>query len=476
MSTTDLPRDRHREPRGRASGLDVAALDAAVPRVGTARRMATVAAHQAKELTLAGLSRLPGIGPSVDRPRTQPLRSGAIAMNRWWRSAYGSAAKPARLGAIPWDYVEQRQDDIPFLGLREHWYPALPSRDLRHNAAVPVTLLGDGLVLFRTADGQAAALENRCPHRGPLLSLGQVGVLQAGTITCRYHGMTFDGDGECVAFLADGADSPACGKVRTRRYATEEVGGVIWVWMGDGAPAPLMSHVPRAHDVLDYTHKFIHTVQIPISHLNILDNAVDLTHTGVLHRTCLLFSGQKPSGRLAVTELDRPDGTPSGVHVEYRDDGPQAGQFSIDQIEWYLPNFVYHDHDDLGGGLGAGFFWFVPRDVGSFTGFFILGLKDAPNPFLDRLKRTFFEVMWSRWYPVPGTVSSCLDGGDLPMMASQGRVARWDADDLSRTDGGVVKARRMVQAAHRAEVADRRRRSERSGRPLPRLQRPLGPA
>lgn len=238
-------------------------------------------------------------------------------------------------------------------------------------------------------------------------------MLEAGTITCRYHGMTFDGDGECVAFLADGPDSPACGRTRTRAYPTEEAGGVVWVWMGD------------------------------------------------------LFSGQRPSGRLTVEELDG-----RGLHVEYRDRTPQAGQFSIDQIEWYLPNLVYHDHDDLGGGLGAGFFWFVPRDVGSFTGFFILGLKDAGHPVLNALKRAMFQVMWSPWYPVPGSVSSCLDGGDLPMMASQGRVARWDADDLARPDAGVVKARRMVMAAHAEEQAARRHRAAAAGVELPRIRRP----
>ena len=193
--------------------------------------------HQAREATFAAAARIPGIGARLDRPRTQPLRSGAVAMNRWWRGSYGSDAKPSSVGEIPWDYVEEAQNRVPFLGLREHWYPALPSRDLRNNQAVPRVMLGDNIVLFRDADGRAAALENRCPHRGPMLSLGQVGVLEAGTITCRYHGMTFDGDGECVAFLADGPDSPACGRTRTRAYPTEEAGGVTTTTTSVGGSA-----------------------------------------------------------------------------------------------------------------------------------------------------------------------------------------------------------------------------------------------
>lgn len=466
MSSVSPESNGTRRPRN-TSTIDAQQLDRAVPLQDTLSRMATVAGHQVKELGIAAATRVSGLR-AVDRPRLQPLRSGALTMNAWWRRPYGVDSKPDSVGEVPWDYVEDRQDEIPFLGLREYWYPALTSKELRHSTPKPTVLLGDNVVFFRDGAGAARALENRCPHRGPLLSLGQVGVLEPGTITCRYHGMTFDGDGECVAFLADGPDSPACGKVRARRYPTEEVGGVVWVWMGDGEAPPLMDSLPRARDVLGYEHLFLYRVRIPISHLNILDNSVDLTHTGVLHRTCLLFSGQKPSGQLSVRTI----GDEQGLHVSYKDPGPQPGQFSIDQIEWYLPNLVYHDHDDLGGGLGAGFFWFVPRDVGSFTGFFVLGLRDAGGPARNALKRAAFETMWSRWYPVPGTVKSCLDGGDLPMMASQGRVPRWDLDDLARIDGGTAKARRMVMRAHQAEMEQRRRRAESSGRQPTRIQRP----
>jgi phenylpropionate dioxygenase-like ring-hydroxylating dioxygenase large terminal subunit len=40
---------------------------------------------------------------------------------------------------------------------------------------VPVTLAGDNLVFFRDGDGVARALENCCPHRSALLSLGNWG-------------------------------------------------------------------------------------------------------------------------------------------------------------------------------------------------------------------------------------------------------------------------------------------------------------
>ncbi len=100
--------------------------------------------------------------------------------------------------------------EVAELGFRHYWYPALLSRDL---GATPkaVKLLGDNLVFVR-AHGQAHALFDRCAHRGMVLSAGQC--LAEGTITCPYHGWTFDVvDGRCVAALTDGPESSVVGKL-----------------------------------------------------------------------------------------------------------------------------------------------------------------------------------------------------------------------------------------------------------------------
>ncbi len=212
--------------------------------------MGAVLRYHAAEFGRAVLRRVPGIGTDVDQPRTQPLRSANWALGRWVRAAYGTPGKPAALAEIPWDYVRENEHRIPFLGLREYWYPALQASELRHNQAVPMTLLGDSIVFFRDAEGRARALRDRCPHRSALLSLGQVGIWQPGTITCRYHGMTFDGDGTCVAVLTDGPESPARGNpaYAARAYPTEEVGGAVWVYLGEKKPCVFLKTGPaRRH-------------------------------------------------------------------------------------------------------------------------------------------------------------------------------------------------------------------------------------
>ena len=196
---------------------------------------------------------LPGLGGLKDaneKPQLTILSSESDFMARWYKQDFGTPDKPDSIKEMPWDYIAAYQEEIPFFGLREYWYPALESHELKHNEHKSVRLLGDNIVLFRDKDGGPAALENRCPHRSALLSLGQVNVWEVGTITCRYHGMTFDKHGDCVAFLADGPDSPACSKVKARAYPAEEVGGIIWLYMGVKEPKPFLDSMPHAREVM----------------------------------------------------------------------------------------------------------------------------------------------------------------------------------------------------------------------------------
>ena len=62
--------------------------------------------------------------------------------------------------------------------LRRYWQPAALADELNGpRPVVPVTLLGEKLVLFRDEDGQMGLIGRHCPHRGPVHAgaLGQFG-------------------------------------------------------------------------------------------------------------------------------------------------------------------------------------------------------------------------------------------------------------------------------------------------------------
>lgn len=401
------------------------------------------------------VGRLPGLGgikTYADAMRLQTIDSGAAKLGNFFEAPFGTPDKPASLNEIPWHYVEEHQEEIPFFGLRDYWYPALLSEELRNNEPSAVRLLGDNLVLFRGADGTPQALENRCPHRGALLSLGQVNIWQPGTITCRYHGMTFDGKGECIAFLADGPKSPTCGgAIKAKAYPAIEKVGIIFVWMGAGQPEPIETNLPNGDKVLSNGTPLRVRVHAPYSYLNQLDNTTDMLHVGCLHRSCLLFGDQKMGGGVDATIID--DG--KGVHAFLREQGGHGGGGALDEIRWYLPNLVYHGEEFLNGMVSGMWFWFVPDDIGSFTAWNIATMADDK---IGKLKaRAFVTAMKTAFTTTAKFPSSaCFNAGDAPIQLSQGRVVRWDQEMLTRIDKGTHYVRKVMKEKHKAEQEARK--------------------
>jgi phenylpropionate dioxygenase-like ring-hydroxylating dioxygenase large terminal subunit len=136
------------------------------------------------------------------------------------------------------------RDRIPRAGLTEYWYPAIPASKVGKRRGVARTLLGQDLVFFRGKHGEIAAIGQWCPHRNA--SLGGAPCFFEGTITCPYHGLTFDHTGTAIAFLGEGVDSTLPGQpgANARSYPTRTLQGLVFVWMGKGAPAPIEEDVP----------------------------------------------------------------------------------------------------------------------------------------------------------------------------------------------------------------------------------------
>jgi phenylpropionate dioxygenase-like ring-hydroxylating dioxygenase large terminal subunit len=131
---------------------------------------------------------------------------------------------------------------IPELGLKEYWYPAIEARKVKASKPLGLLMLGEQLVLFRDKNGEVSALWNVCPHRGGSLMHGDCHF--PGTVACPYHGWTFDGEGNVLAVLPEGPDSKIPGKVKAKVYPTRTLRGMVFIWMGDGEPAPIEEDIP----------------------------------------------------------------------------------------------------------------------------------------------------------------------------------------------------------------------------------------
>ncbi|MCH6545960.1 MAG: Rieske 2Fe-2S domain-containing protein [Deltaproteobacteria bacterium] len=171
--------------------------------------------------------------------------------------------------------------ELPALGFRNYWYPIIEARRVGRRP-IPVRILGEDIVLFPGKGGKVAALLDRCPHRGTMLSRGRI--LFPGTLSCGYHGWTYNEQGECVAAIVEGPESRLPGQVRVRAYPTEERFGIVWAFMGEGEPPPLEEDLPP--EVLEpNVLPLFFFEEWKCDWRNITENIIDSAHPAMVHRT-----------------------------------------------------------------------------------------------------------------------------------------------------------------------------------------------
>jgi phenylpropionate dioxygenase-like ring-hydroxylating dioxygenase large terminal subunit len=78
--------------------------------------------------------------------------------------------------------------------LKNFWYVAAFDHEVARKPLGRM-ILGEPVVLFRKENGTPVALEDRCVHRHLPLSMGR---LVGDHLQCHYHGLRYDGGGQCV--------------------------------------------------------------------------------------------------------------------------------------------------------------------------------------------------------------------------------------------------------------------------------------
>lgn len=160
--------------------------------------------------------------------------------------------------------------------LKNDWYMAAWADEVV-DRPLARTIAGEAIVLFRDADGKIAALRDMCIHRGVALSPGQV--VQEG-IECPYHGLVFDGSGQCV-HIPTQANIP--GKAKVRSFAVVERDAILWLWAGEADEADESLIVPypwHGDPKWPYRKGRFHA---KCSYEMLIDNVMDLTHLPFVH-------------------------------------------------------------------------------------------------------------------------------------------------------------------------------------------------
>lgn len=319
------------------------------------------------------------------------------------------------------------------LGLRNHWYPAFFSADLDEadtsgEYGEPVanvrveTLLGER-ILFRRVDGEVLAVEDRCLHRGVALSR-RPECYTPGTVTCWYHGFTYDlDDGNLRSVISD-PDCGLIGKVALRTYPTAEHAGLVFVFIGDEEPPPLMNDLqpalarenfavyPRgwvkevrcnwrlaAENGFDPAHAYIHR-NSPV----VVDYKVPtvLGDTGITrkHGMEVVDSGERRGVRLLrgagtpIWEADVADGVKVAARYRPEDEGVLEGM--VPEVSVWMPCGLEVDPFPYPGTVH--FEWYVPIDRETHRYIITWGRTVAND---GERKRFFAEMddVWSELVP-----------------------------------------------------------------------------
>jgi 5,5'-dehydrodivanillate O-demethylase len=162
--------------------------------------------------------------------------------------------------------------------LRRYWHPIGFAAELKKRP-IKKRLLGEDLVLFRDDGGKLGLLTLRCAHRGTSLEFGHI---EDGGLRCCYHGWLYAVDGRVMEQPGEPPESNFKERVRQRAYKVEELGGVVFAYLGPD-PAPLL---PR-WDVL-VREDGLRARQGRLVHCNffqMIENSVDQHHLKWLHRT-----------------------------------------------------------------------------------------------------------------------------------------------------------------------------------------------
>jgi vanillate O-demethylase monooxygenase subunit len=118
--------------------------------------------------------------------------------------------------------------------IRNCWYMVAWDHEIPAEGLFSRTVIGEPVLLFRKANGDIVALEDRCCHRLAPLSMGR---REGDCVRCGYHGMKFDASGACVE--VPGLDSVPP-KARVRSYPITVRNKWVFVWMGDPAHRALI--------------------------------------------------------------------------------------------------------------------------------------------------------------------------------------------------------------------------------------------
>lgn len=220
--------------------------------------------------------------------------------------------------------------------LRRFWYPVMPISALADGPR-PFRLLDTDVVVWLTADGEPAALADRCCHRTAKLSRGYC---EGDRIVCGYHGWQFDRSGAVVRVPQASESRDHRTAMRTPAYHAQNRYGYVWVALEDPL-APIPEFEEASTPGFRKIDQFYDTWEC--AGLRLMENSFDMAHIAFVHRATFGDSESPKPAPFTLTRTDDGFIMDSEVPVVNRDLQKEILGMSEDttvrvaQARWYMP-------------------------------------------------------------------------------------------------------------------------------------------
>ncbi len=322
--------------------------------------------------------------------------------------------------------------------MRRYWHPIAASTELDERPTKEVRLMGEDLVLYKDRSGTLGLIDRVCAHRRVNLAYG---IPEEHGLRCMYHGWLYDATGQCIEQPFEDTvhpDGRFKEKVRLAAYPVEEMGGLLWAYLGP-APVPLLP--PWDLFVWDNVLRDIGTTLLPCNWLQCMENSVDPVHLEWLH-------GYWSSYQLEVGGADKPPSMPTQRHTKIRFEAFEHGiikrrtytDTTEDDAPWRLghpvvfPNWLR---------VGTGFQMRVPVDD-THTMHFHYNVYAPPAgvtaPHQDVVPHREVPLYQDDGrFAVDFTI-----GQDQMAWVTQGPVANRPLEKLGESDRGIILYRKML--------------------------------
>lgn len=317
--------------------------------------------------------------------------------------------------------------------LRRYWYPIAASADLEKSSVIPVRILGENLVLYKSTKGELGLIQERCPHRSASLVYG---IPDEDGLRCAYHGWCFDPSGACVSVPYNDLTGATHFKdtVRVVSYPVEELGGLVFTYMGP-QPAPLL---PR-WDLLVLEDKIrqIQVTNLPCNWLQCQENSLDPVHFEWLHARQSNYLAEK-AGLPPVMHAAR--------HLKIAFDRFEYGIMKRRLLEgddpetspdWNVGHPILFPNMLAGGSLQIR----VPQDD-THTLHFLYNVRDREPDEPAQTKIPCYDLPWQD--DQGKMVIQRIPNQDFAAWIQQGAVTPRTIERLCKSDVGITMFRRWL--------------------------------